>query len=97
MQYLWCEINSVPSSRTQEEIIMGTMTYSPASFCCLSIASERDTKLFCKIMCRAHSNSIFIYSTSKVKKKRGAAEMAQRLRAQALSAHTERGLRFSSQ
>ena len=36
---LWCEINSVPSSRTQEEIIMGTMTYSPASFCCLSIAS----------------------------------------------------------
>lgn len=79
VQYLWCEINSVPSSRTQEEIIIGTMTYSPASFCCLAISSERDIKLFCKIMFRTHSNSTHVYSTSNIKKlikeKRGAAEV----------------------
>lgn len=62
VQYLWCEINSVPSSRTQEEIMMGTITYSPASVCRLSMSSERDTsqaishlrRLFCQIIYITH-------------------------------------------
>lgn len=42
VQYLWCDINNVPSSKIEEEIIISKITYRPASFWCFSISSEKE-------------------------------------------------------
>lgn len=40
--YLWCNISNAPSNKVNEEIIIGTITYRPASVWCFSISSGKE-------------------------------------------------------
>lgn len=58
VHYLWCDINNVPSNKMEEEIIIGTITYRPASFWCFSISSEKEIQF---TQFRTWGNNTFLY------------------------------------